>query len=94
MEKQPENVSAAVELPVDYEEKAKQQETLMKKVAEAHDKTSSVGSALELDRETDLLRHYVNAQKESPKERAQTVAVLAKRIAVNRAVSQLPVSDN
>lgn len=89
-EKGPENKTAESNLPVNYEQKVEEQEQIVKKAAEAHAKHSSADSALELDRETDLLRHYANAKKENPKERAQAVAELAKRIMLNRAVQQMP----
>lgn len=91
MEKEPENKTAESELPVNYTEKVAQQEEAVKKAAESHAKSASADSALNLDRETDLLRHYVNAEKENPKERAKSAAELAKRIMLNRAVGQTPV---
>ncbi|CAN5233553.1 hypothetical protein BH20ACI1_BH20ACI1_00430 [soil metagenome] len=84
---------AEPKFPIDYEEKVARQEELVEKTVEAHRKNPTAENTLDLDRATDLLRHYSNALKEDPKLRAQSVAELAKRIALNRAVQQIPIEE-
>jgi hypothetical protein len=84
---------AEPKFPIDYEEKIARQEEVVKKIEELHKRNPTADTALEFDRESDLLLHYSNASKEDPKLRAQAVAELAKRIALNRAVQQIPIEE-
>jgi hypothetical protein len=73
-----------------YEEKIKQQEELIKKLADEHKMTPSAETELQLTRETDTLRHLSNAAKGEPKERSRRAAEYAKNAVLSRAVMQVP----
>lgn len=75
--------------PVDYEEKIGQQTEIVKKLEDSYKKNPSGDVELELTRENDLLRHYINAAVGNPKERAKLAAEIAKTITLNRAVQQV-----
>ena len=76
--------------PVNYGEKIEQQMEIVKKLEDSYKKNPSDDLQLELTRETDLLRHYINAEVGNPKERAKLAAEIARSITLNRAVQQVP----
>jgi hypothetical protein len=88
MEHETENKEAEKFQPVNYQEKIAQQTEIVKKLTASHKKNPSAETELELDRETDTLRHYETAAKGNPKERARLAAEFARTITLNRAVQQ------
>ena len=89
MEHETEKKDAEKSQPVNFEEKIGQQTEIVKKAVDAHKKSHSDETELDLDRETDLLYHYTNAAKGNPKERAKKSAEIARKITLNRAVQQV-----
>ena len=80
-------------LPVDYEEKIRQQTEIVKKLEDSYKRNPSGVSELELTREIDLLRHYTNAAVGNPGERAKLAAEIVGAVALNRAVQQTPPDE-
>lgn len=79
MENKPENKEITIE----------SQQEVVKKLADQYEKAPTDDLKYKLDRETDILRHLSNAEKENPKERAERAAEFAKKTALNRAVQQV-----
>lgn len=73
-----------------YEEKITNQQEIVRKLAEEHKKTPSDELELRLNRETDLLRQMINSATGNPKERSKETAEVARTVALNRAVQQIP----
>lgn len=90
MEKEPEKRQDENKDTESYEEKIERQTEKVKKLEESFQKNPSADLQLDLDRETDELRHYTNAAKGSPKERAQKTAEFARNFALDKAVRQVP----
>ncbi len=61
----------------------------VKKLADQYKNSPSDELKYKLDRETDILRHLSNSEKENPKERAKKAAEFAKKTALKRAVQQV-----
>ena len=75
------------------EEKIAAQRDLVAKLAEEYKKTPSEELELNLNRETDLLRQMTNSATGNPKERSKETAEVARTVALNRAVQQVPKED-
>jgi len=88
-EKAPETSEAPkVDLVKLIEDQRKKVETLEKAAGEEAEDSPST----ELNRERDLLRHYLLVQKGSPKERATAKAQYASKAALSRAIQ--PVEND
>ena len=74
--------------PVNYQEKIAEQEILVGKLAEEHEKNPSPELKLQLKRRTDTLFHLRNLVKEDAKGRAQKAAETAKNSALSKAITQ------
>lgn len=74
---------------VNYEEKIEGQQKIVRELEDSYKKKASDELRLELDRETDLLRHYTNAVQGNPKQRAQRAAEKARKITLNKAIQQV-----
>ena len=90
MEKEPEKQQSENKEAESYEEKIERQKESVKKLEESFKKNPSADLRLDLDRKTDKLRHYTNAAKGNPKERAKKTAEFARTIALDKAVKQVP----
>jgi hypothetical protein len=73
-----------------YEEKIANQQEVVRKLAEEYKKTPSEELELKLNRETDLLRQMTNSATGNPKNRSKETAEVARTVALNRAVQQIP----
>lgn len=73
-----------------YEEKIKQQQELLKKLADEDKMNPSDETKLKITRETDTLRHLSRAAKGNPKARAERAAEFARQAAMGRAIEQPP----
>jgi len=93
MENEPEKKQSDNKEPVNWTEKIKNQNDSVKKLDESFKKNPSDELRLELDRETDTLRHYTNAANGNPKERAKATADLARKITLDKAIQQLPPEE-
>ncbi len=80
-------------LPIDYEEKIRQQTEIVKKLDDSSKSNPSGVSELELAREIDLLRHYTNAAVGNPGARAQLAAEIVGSITLSRAVQPIPSEE-
>ena len=76
--------------PINYEEKVVSQLDLVKKLTEDYKSAPADEKKFKLQQETDILRHYLNAVKENPKERSKKIYNFAKTEALNQAVQQIP----
>lgn len=75
--------------PEDKEITIESQQEVVKKLADQYEKAPTDELKYKLERETDVLRHLSNAEKENPKERAERAAEFARKTALNRAVQQV-----
>lgn len=89
MEKEAEEKAIEEKKEINYEEKIEHQSKIVKELEDSYKKNATDELRLELDRETDLLRHYTNAAKGNPKQRAKQAAESAGKITLNRAVQQV-----
>jgi hypothetical protein len=90
MKKEPENRQSENKETEGYEEKIERQKESVRRLEESFKKNPSADLRLDLDRETDRLRYYTNAAEGNPKERAKKTAELARTIALDKAVKQVP----
>lgn len=89
MENQTDKSNTEKKTPVNYEEKIGQQTKVVNELSDKYKKNPTEELKFELDRETDLLRHYSNAAKGNPRERAKKAAEQAGKITLNRAIQQV-----
>lgn len=73
-----------------YEEKLANQQEVVKKLTEEYKKAPSAELELRLNRELDLLRQMTNAATGNPRIRSKETAEVARTVALNRAVQQIP----
>lgn len=75
---------------ISWTEKIEQQSESVRKLERSFKENPSAETKLQLDRATDALLHYSNASKNNAQRRARRAAELARKIALNEAVQQLP----
>lgn len=73
---------------VDYKSKIAPQDEVVEKLAKEFEKSPSDDVRAKLERETDLLRYYINSAKGDPKTRAKLAAEKAKKNILSKAVTQ------
>lgn len=68
------------------ERNVQRQQYLVEKLQKSYEENPSDETNLKLDRETDFLRHLINAEKGDAKNRAKEKAEFARRMLLDRAI--------
>ena len=89
-EKTEETSETPEETTENIEEKIAKQTETVKKLEESYEKKPSDNLQLELYRERDLLRHLINTQKASTRDRAEKMADFARETALGKAIVEVP----
>lgn len=74
--------------PVDYRSMIAPQDEVVEKLSKEYENSPSDEVRAKLERETDLLRYYINSAKGDPRSRARSAAEKAKQSVLGKAVTQ------